>query len=110
MTLLYLPSDQMGTGDPALGRMLLEQFLEQLAASGVHIDLVGCVNDGVRLTCTGSAVLDSLKSLQERGARIASCRTCLDHLDLMNSLQIGEVGSMDQTIKVLATADRVIRP
>jgi selenium metabolism protein YedF len=110
MTLLYLSSDQMGQGDSTLGRKLLAVYLEKLAASDVQIDLIGCLNDGVRLTTEGSPVLDSLKALEARGARIASCGTCLDHLGIRDKLAIGEVGNMDMTVEVLATADRVIRP
>ena len=110
MTLLYLNSDQMGSGDPALGKKLLRIFLEKLAASDVQVDLVGCVNSGIYLTSEGSEVLDSLKKLQQKGARIATCGTCLDHLNLREKLQIGEVGTMDQTVQVMAIAERIIRP
>jgi len=110
MTFLYLNSDRMGTGDPALGRRLLEMFLDELARSAVPVDLIGCVNDGIRLTTEGSTVLDSLRELASRGARIASCGTCLDHLGLRDQLRIGEVGNMAMTVQVLATADRVLRP
>lgn len=110
MTLLYLNSDQMGSGDPLLGKKLLKIFLEKLAASDVQVDLVGCVNSGIYLTSAGSEVLDSLKKLQQKGARIATCGTCLDHLHLREKLQIGEIGAMDQTVQVMAVADRIIRP
>lgn len=110
MVFLYLNSDRMGQGDDALGRKLLLSFLEQLAASDVRVDLVGCVNNGVRLTTQGSAALESLQALQARGARIASCGTCLDHYGIRGALAIGEVGNMAQTVQVMAQADRVLRP
>lgn len=110
MTMLYLNSDQMGSGDPDLGKKLLRIFLEKLAASDVQVDLVGCVNSGIYLTSEGSEVLGSLQKLAERGARIATCGTCLDHLHLREKLQIGEVGTMDQTVQIMATVDRIIRP
>jgi hypothetical protein len=100
----------MGSGDPALGKKLLRIFLEKLAASDVQVDLVGCVNSGIYLTSDGSEVLESLKKLAEKGARIATCGTCLDHLNLREKLQIGEVGTMDQTVQVMAIAERIIRP
>ncbi len=109
MTFLYLNSDQMGSGDPVLGRKLLKIFLEKLAASDVQVDLVGCVNSGVYLTSEGSEVLGSLKKLAEKGARIATCGTCLDHLHLKEKLQIGEIGTMDQTVQVMTAADKIIR-
>ncbi len=109
MTFLYLNSDMMGTGDPQLGRKLLKLFLQKLADSDVKVDAVGCVNAGVLLTSDGSEVLDSLKKLAENGTQIATCGTCLDHLNLRDKLQIGGVGTMDQTVQVMATAERIIR-
>jgi hypothetical protein len=111
MTFLYLCSDKMGDGpDPELGRKLLQLFLSKLAASETAVDLVGCVNGGVLLTTRDGPGLQSLRVLQERGARIATCGTCLDHLGLRDQLKIGEVGSMDGTIQVMATAEKILRP
>ena len=98
MTFLYLSSDQMGQGDAALGRKLMTLFLGRLAASDTPIDVVGCVNSGVRLTTEGSEVIPYLEALAARGARIASCGTCLDHLGLREKLLIGEVGTMEQSV------------
>lgn len=110
MNFLYLNSDRMGEGDPELGRRLLRSFLSELAKSDVRIDVVGCVNFGVNLTTEGSDTLDALRELERRGARVASCGTCLDHYGLRAKLSIGEVGSMAATVQMMATADRVIRP
>jgi len=110
MTFLYLNSDEMGDGDSALGKKLMKSFLAELAKSDVSVDMVGCVNTGVHLTTEGSEVLESLKKLEARGARIASCGTCLDYFNKRDKLQIGEVGSMDQTVLVMNMADKVIRP
>ncbi|MCB9421156.1 MAG: DsrE family protein [Ardenticatenaceae bacterium] len=111
MNFLYLSSDKMGEGDPELGRKLLIIFLEKLAASDVQIDVVGCVNNGIFLTTTPDGpVLESLRKLEAKGARIATCGTCLDHHNRSHLLQIGEIGGMDGTVQLMATADRVIRP
>ncbi len=109
MTFLYLNSDKMGSGDPALGSGLMIAFLKNLAASEVAVDLVGCVNDGVLLTSRGSDALDHLQALEAKGAIIATCGTCLDHLGIMEKLAIGVVGNMEQTVQVMGTADRIIR-
>lgn len=110
MTFLYLNSDRMGTGDDGLGRRLLVAFLEKLAESGVSVDLVGCVNSAVYLTTSEGPALEALRKLHHGGTRVASCGTCLDHFGLRDSLQIGEVGAMDDTVRTMAGADRVIRP
>lgn len=110
MTFLYLNSDKMGEGDPQLGRKLLSIFLKKLAKSNTNIDIVGCVNSGVYLTTEGSRVIDSIKILESKGARIATCGTCLDHLGLRDKLLIGEIGTMDGTVEVMTKADKIIKP
>ena len=109
MTFLYLNSDKMGDGDPALGSKLMLAFLKNLAASDTPVDLVGCVNDGIRLTSEGSEALPYLKELESRGAQIATCGTCLDHMGMQDRLAIGVVGNMEQTVQVMASADKIIR-
>ncbi|MBN8218368.1 MAG: hypothetical protein J0L75_17115 [Spirochaetes bacterium] len=110
MTFLYLNADRMGQGDEALGRKLLSTFLEKLAGSETRVDLVGCVNDAVFLTTREGAALEALRRLASKGARIASCGTCLDHHQLREKLLVGEVGNMDQTIQVFSMAEKVIAP
>jgi len=100
----------MGEGDPQLGRKLLEIFLKKLAESDTKIDVVGCVNSGVYLTTEVSAVIESIKILESKGARIATCGTCLDHFGLNDKLLIGEVGAMDGTVEIMSKADKIIRP
>lgn len=110
MTFLYLSSDQMGVGDAALGRKLLVAFLRELHASGTKVDVIGCVNAGVFLTTEDGPAAELLAAFAERGTRVASCGTCLDHFGRRDDLRVGEIGSMDQTVQIMATADRVIRP
>ncbi len=110
MTFLYLNSDEMGRGEPALGKKLLKSFLTELAKSDIQIDFVGCVHSAINLTTEGSEVLESLKALEERRATIASCGTCLDHYGLRDKVIIGQIGSMDATVTMMADADRVIKP
>jgi selenium metabolism protein YedF len=110
MTFLYLSSDMMGSGNPELGRKLLEIYLEKLAESNEYVDLIGCVNSGIFLTTEGSRVIESLKKLEKKGTRIATCGTCLDHHNLRDKLLIGEIGTMDQTVQIMSQADKIIRP
>lgn len=110
MHVLYLNSDKMGEGDAELGRKLLLIFLEKLAASDTRIDAVGCVNGGIRLTTEAGPALESLQKLAARGARILTCGTCLDYHGRRDSLLIGEVGDMNGTVAMMATAERIIRP
>ena len=110
MTFLYLNSDQMGSGDVVLGKKLLKSFLHEIAKSDTVIDVIGFVNSAVNLTTEGSEVMDSLKVLEAKGAQIASCGTCLDHFELRDKLLIGQIGTMDMSVAIMASADKVIRP
>ncbi len=110
MTFLYLNSNTMGQGDDELGQKLLVTFLQKLADSDIPVDAIGCVNSGIELTTSGSRVIDSLKKLESRGAQIATCGTCLDFHNKRNEILIGQVGAMEQSVQMLAIADKVIRP
>jgi selenium metabolism protein YedF len=110
MTFLYLSSDKMGEGDPNLGRKLMKSFLKEIAASDVQVDMIGCVNNAVLLTTEGSEVIESLRLLEARGARIASCGTCLQYHQLEDKLLIGQSGTMAQSVQIMSQADRVICP
>ena len=110
MTFLYLNSDKMGQGDPALGARLMKIFLSTLAESDVVVDFVGCVNSGINLTTEGSDVIDSLKLLESKGAKIATCGTCLEYLGKRDQLLIGQIGAMKDTVAIMSQATKVIRP
>ena len=110
MTFLYLNSDMMGQGGPELGKKLMISFLHELAKSDIVIDVIGCVNSGINLTIEGSEAITSLRELEQRGARIATCGTCLDFYNKRKDLIIGEIGSMDQTVLIMSKADRILRP
>jgi intracellular sulfur oxidation DsrE/DsrF family protein len=110
MNLLYLSSDQIGNATPELGRKLMCAFLEKVVASEVHVDFVACLNGGVFLTTDEGPALESLRTLASRGTRVLTCGTCLDHYGREETLLVGAVGGMQQTVELLATAERVIAP
>ncbi len=110
MTFLYLNSDKMGQGNPELGKKLMNIFLSKLARSEVVIDVIGCVNSGINLTTEGSDVIDSLRTLEKRGAKIATCGTCLDYHGKRDQLLIGHIGTMEDTVVIMSQATKVLRP
>ncbi|MBD3374360.1 sulfurtransferase-like selenium metabolism protein YedF [candidate division KSB1 bacterium] len=110
MTFLYLNSDRMGEGDPELGRKLMISFLKELEKSNVRVDMIGAVNSGINLTTQDGQALEILKRMEQKGAKIATCGTCLEHYKRQDDLLIGQVGTMDMTVMVMAAADRIIRP
>jgi len=110
MHFLYLNAMTIGRGDEELGQKLLVSFLINLAESSVSVDLIGCVNSAIELTTSEGQALDALRALEAKGAKIASCGTCLDHFEKRDELKIGGVGNMSQTIEIMASAVRVTSP
>jgi len=66
------------------------------------------VNNGVKLTVNGSAVLDELKSLAENGTQILVCGTCLTHFNLLDKKEVGETTNMLDIVTAMQVADKVI--
>jgi DsrE/DsrF/DsrH-like protein len=58
--------------------------------------------------CKGSSALQSLSFLQGMGVRIVTCKTCLDYFRLVDQVAVGEVGNMNDVVKLLLEADKVI--
>ncbi len=69
-------TDSIGRGDNDLGRTLMARFFASLARSKKKPSAVMFGNEGVRLACEGSAILDDLTLLEEAGVMIR----CLRHL------------------------------
>ena len=109
-TVVYIASDSVGRGDDELGTTLMRAFLGVLPEVLDGPAALIFVNHGVKLTSVGSPVLEELEALEERGAELHSCSTCLAHLGLSDELVAGEPTNMLATVTRLHAARRVIRP
>jgi selenium metabolism protein YedF len=109
-TVVLVASDQMGSGDPRLGEILLRNFLFTLAETDATPDLLLFINAGAKLTVRGSDVLEPLQKLADLGAEIGTCGLCLEFFGLKDALAIGRVSNMLEVASALQGAGRVIRP
>jgi selenium metabolism protein YedF len=107
-TVYLVSSDALGRGDDELGRLLMKNFFYALAESGGAGKVLLFINGGVRLTCQGSPIIDHLSQLEEDGAEVSSCGTCLDFYKLKESLQVGKITNMYSILEYLQQAPRVI--
>jgi selenium metabolism protein YedF len=101
-------SDRVGRGDDELGRVLMKSFLYSLARAEEKPAAVMLMNGAVRLACTGSDSLDDLSLLAENGVAVKACGTCLDFLGIKETLAVGEIGTMVDSVAALAGADDVV--
>ena len=109
-TIAVLSSDQMGQGDEELGKLLMKGFVYALAQLEEPPKTVLLYNGGARLSCEGSASLEDLKELKERGTEILTCGTCLNHYGLTEKLAVGEVTNMYEITQRLMEAGKIVKP
>jgi selenium metabolism protein YedF len=109
-TIAFLASDQMGSGDPELGRVLMKNLLFTMAEGTTPPDGILFVNSGVKLATEGSEALEALERLACQGVDIASCGLCLDFYHLKDKLKVGRVTNMLEILETLQSAGRTIRP
>ncbi len=106
-TMILFTRHGMGDAPAELQQKLAGIFLNLLTrdtAPGV----VAFYGEGVRLTCSGSPVLDPLRALTDNGTRLVICQTCLDYFGLRDKVQIGTVGGMGDIVAAMGSADKVI--
>lgn len=98
----WVVSNTIGSADPQLGAILMRNFLYSLARDETRPARVLFANEGVRLACEGSGVLEDLRLLVQAGVVVKACGTCLDFLGLTGDLAVGEVGDMTGLVAVLS--------
>lgn len=107
---VVLSSNKMGTGDDKLGVKLMKAFIFALTSQDDVPDKVICYNSGAYLTTEDPDTIRDLKRLEEAGAVVMTCGTCLDFYGLKDKLQVGVVSNMYDIVEAQMQAASVIRP
>lgn len=100
----------MGKGDERLGSLLIKAFLNVLPELDSLPRAVCFYNEGVKLTCGDSPVLESLKTLQEKGVSIVVCGTCVEYYGLQEQVAVGSISNMYHIVTLLSQSFKVIYP
>ncbi|MCD6586180.1 MAG: sulfurtransferase-like selenium metabolism protein YedF [Desulfobacteraceae bacterium] len=106
--MVMIATDRMGYGDDELGLKLLISFIKTLKEMGPELWRLVFVNNGVKLTITGSEVLDDIKELADSGVHILVCGTCLMHFNILEEKQVGETTNMLDIVTAMQLANKVI--
>lgn len=104
-TVVVLNQDQMGHGDPELGRKILATFLRKSVALR-ELTTIVFYNSGVKLLAKDSPVLPELTSLEQNGVDLVPCGTCTKHYGVEPAA--GKVSDMDSIVQELSRAEKVI--
>jgi selenium metabolism protein YedF len=105
--IVLIQGEYLGRGDEALGKMLMANFLRLLGESEQKPEQIVFWNDGVKLVCIGSSVLDHLKRLETQGVELLACTTCLEYFDLKDKQVIGKPTTMVKSIMAIMNSDVV---
>jgi selenium metabolism protein YedF len=105
---LVINSEFMGRGDDELGHILIRGFFHTLGEVAPLPDTIVFFNSGVKLVVEGSAVLEDLQALCERGVEIVACGTCLGHFELKEQVAVGEISNMYTIAETMLGAGKVI--
>jgi len=108
MIVLAVSQDSMGRGNDELGKVLIKSFFHTLAETPPIPDRIIFFNSGVKLAVNGSDVLDDLKMLEKKGARILACGTCLNFYNIKDNLAVGSVSNMYDIKEMLFSAGRLV--
>ena len=107
---VVISSDRMGSGNNALGKVLIKGFIFAITQLDKLPKTMLFYNGGATLTAEGSDSLEDLKHLEEQGVEILTCGTCLNYYELTDKLQVGSVTNMYTIVEKMAGADKIIQP
>lgn len=106
--MVLVTSDCMGRGDDILGAKLMQGFLKTLKEMGEELWRLVFINNGIKLTIEGAETLPVLKELAQTGVPLLVCGTCLNHFNLLEKKQVGEITNMLDIVTAMQVADKVI--
>ncbi len=104
-------TNEMGQGDPQLGKVLIKGYLYALAQLPDELlpQVMLFFNGGAKLTIEDSESLADIKALAERGVEIRTCGTCLDFYGIKEKLAVGIVTNMYDICETMAKAGKCVR-
>lgn len=105
---IAIGSSQMGKGDEELGTMLMKSYLYSLTELDVPPQALLFFNGGIFMTTEGSAALEDLRTLAQKGTQIYSCGACLDFYGKKQELAVGSITNMYAIATTMAQAKRLV--
>jgi len=105
---VVIGSNAMGNGAEELGKILVKGFIYSLTELPSPPQSVIFFNSGVYLTSDGANTLDDLKKLEEKGAEILTCGTCINYFGLQDKLAVGKIVNMYEITERLASSNSIV--
>jgi hypothetical protein len=107
-TVVLISKNGMGSADEALTLKLISTYLRLLLENEYLPAAICFYTEGVKLAVEGSPVLAELQKLEEKQVRLILCSTCLNFFSLMDKIQVGIPGGMNDIVEAQWKAEKVI--
>ncbi len=107
---IAIGSATMGSGDDALGKILMKGFIYALSQQEKLPKTILFYNGGANIPIEGNVSVEDLKSMEAMGVEILTCGTCLDFYGLKDKLAVGGVTNMYSIVEILREASHIIKP
>jgi selenium metabolism protein YedF len=105
---LVVSAATMGRGTAELGSILVRAFFHTLGEVHPLPKTIIFFNEGVKLACEGSQVLEDIRSLEAQGIQMLVCGTCLGYFDLTEKLAVGHVSNMYDIAETMLGAGKLV--
>jgi selenium metabolism protein YedF len=107
---IAIQKNKLGQGNDELGELLIKGFINTLPEMDNKPKTLVFMNSGIFLALKDSPVIDALSRLENKGAKILVCGTCLDYYKKKEELGVGIVSNMYDILNVLSNAAKVLYP
>lgn len=108
--IVVLDSEEVGHGDPTLGKQLAKSFVSSLTEQDVLPEYILMFNSGVKLATKGSDTVEDLQTLEKMGVKIMECGICVNFFDVKDQLGVGSITNMFRITELMRSAQRVVKP
>lgn len=105
---VFVGSPTFGQGAEELGRILIKGLVYAFSQADEVPHRIVFFNDGARLTCEGSEMLDDIRELERRGCEVLTCGTCLDFHGIKDRLAVGGVTNLYAISEIALGPDKVV--
>ncbi len=100
--------NRMGDGADELGEILIKAAINTIPDMDIKPNKMIFFNSGILMTLNDSAVLESLKKLENLGIEILVCGTCLDYYQKKEELAVGRISNMYDILDSMSKASKVV--
>ena len=94
----------MGTGDTALGLLLLRRYLRNDLEKDDRAERYVFYNGGVQAALLDEEIRGCLRELEQRGSLVLLCGTCIEHFGLTDKLNFGSNACLGDVRESMAMA------